>query len=301
MNGSSATDLVGGEAHHQVAAVVGGALHRLLHHRLADVVEHDVDAAVVGLGEHDLGEVGVVVVDRDVGAELAAELRPSRRCPAVANTRAPACFASWIAAEPEPPAAAWMSTLSPGLQLGAVEEPEPREVEREVERGRVRERDRRRACRTPRRPGRSRTRRSRRARPSASRRRGDPATRSAPSPHASTTPMTSMPGLYGSSGRTIMLPPVMRSRSLRLSGIACTRTRTSPASGVGHGTSSSWSASCGRSVLVGAPRAHRPGLAFHAVDPSTPGHECARVRRPAAPRRGRCRSPRRAARDPRRS
>ena len=45
---------------------------------------------------------------------------------------------------------------------------------------------------------------------------------SVPAPHASTTPMTSMPGLYGSSGRTIMLPPVMRSRSLRLNGIACT-------------------------------------------------------------------------------
>ena len=55
-------------------------------------------------------------------------------------------------------------------------------------------------------------------------------------------PITSMPGLYGNSGRTIMLPPVMRSRSFRFSGIACTRTRTSPASGLGIGTSSSTSA-----------------------------------------------------------
>ena len=67
-------DLVRREAHHQVAAVVRGALHRLLHHRFADVVEHDVDASVAGLREHDLGEVGVVVVDRDVGAEVAAQL-----------------------------------------------------------------------------------------------------------------------------------------------------------------------------------------------------------------------------------
>ena len=73
-----------------------------------------------------------------------------------------------------------------------------------------------------------------------------PCQSSAPSPHASTTPMTSIPGLYGSSGRTIMLPPVMRSRSLRLNGIACTRTRSSPASGSGMGTVSSLSTSVGR-------------------------------------------------------
>src|SRR5207248_176775 len=52
-------------------------------------------------------------------------------------------------------------------------------------------------------------------------------------------------GLYGNSGSTIMFPPVMRSRSLRFSGMAWTRTRTSPASGTGMATVSSWSASRG--------------------------------------------------------
>src|SRR5690348_14645682 len=43
-----------------------------------------------------------------------------------------------------------------------------------------------------------------------------------------------------------MLPPVIRSRSFRLSGIACTRIRTSPACGVGIGTVSSFNTSVGR-------------------------------------------------------
>src|SRR5580693_9093115 len=44
-----------------------------------------------------------------------------------------------------------------------------------------------------------------------------------------------------------MFPPVIRSRSLRLSGMACARTLTSPASGAGTGTVSS------RSTSTGAP------------------------------------------------
>src|SRR4051812_22832092 len=43
-----------------------------------------------------------------------------------------------------------------------------------------------------------------------------------------------------------MLPPLIRSRSLRLSGTACTRTRTSPASGAGTGTVSRRSTAVGR-------------------------------------------------------
>ena len=135
------------------------------------------------------------------------------------------------------------------LQVGAVVEPEPREVKREVERGGVGERNR--------------LRHVERGHDRADRVLGEAAVRtlghrddvpaghdSAPAPHASTMPITSMPGLYGRSGRTIMLPPLMRSRSLRLSGIACTRTRTSPASGSGTGTSSSRSTSVGRSPYV---------------------------------------------------
>src|SRR3954469_20951152 len=68
---------------------------------------------------------------------------------------------------------------------------------------------------------------------------------SAPAPQPSTTPMTSIPGLYGNSGRTAMLPPLIRSRSLRLSGMASTRTRTSPASGSGLSTVSNRSTSRG--------------------------------------------------------
>jgi hypothetical protein len=55
-----------------------------------------------------------------------------------------------------------------------------------------------------------------------------------------------MPGLYGNSGRTIMLPPVIRSRSFKLNGIACTLTRNLPASGSGTGTVSSRRTSVGR-------------------------------------------------------
>ena len=65
--------LVGGKTHHQIAPVVLGAFHRLLHDGLADIVEHDVDSLVGGLAEHDLREVRRVVVDRDVRAQVPAE------------------------------------------------------------------------------------------------------------------------------------------------------------------------------------------------------------------------------------
>jgi len=64
-----------GEAHHQIAAVVGEAAHGLLHDRLPDVVEDDVDAAIAGLVEDDLREVLLFVVDGHVGAEIAAQLQ----------------------------------------------------------------------------------------------------------------------------------------------------------------------------------------------------------------------------------
>src|SRR5579862_4011358 len=72
-----------------------------------------------------------------------------------------------------------------------------------------------------------------------------PSRLSAPGPHDSTIPKVSMPGPYGRSTRTAMLTPVTRSRSLRLSGIACTRTRTSPGPGSGTSTSSMPSTSAG--------------------------------------------------------
>ena len=66
-----------------------------------------------------------------------------------------------------------------------------------------------------------------------------------------------MPGLYGRSGSTIMLPPMTRSRSLRLSGAAWTRTRTSPGSGLGNRHRVEMERLVRRSVVVGAPRPHR--------------------------------------------
>ena len=41
---------------------------------------------------------------------------------AVANTVAPAAFASWIAARPTPPAPAWTSTVSPGREVAELEQ-----------------------------------------------------------------------------------------------------------------------------------------------------------------------------------
>ena len=161
--------------------------------------------------------------------------------PAVANTFAPACLASWIAADPDPPAAAWINTLSPACSSARSKRPSHARwngkysaaasgsgiasgISNAETTGQIAY-----SANPPCAPFGIATTRL-------------PSHVPAPSPHASTMPITSMPGLYGSSGRTIMLPPVMRSRSFRFSGIACTRTRTSPASGLGIGTSSSTSA-----------------------------------------------------------
>jgi len=75
--------------------------------------------------------------------------------------------------------------------------------------------------------------------------------------------MTSIPGLYGRSGRTIMLPPVMRSRSFRLSGIACARTLTSPSPGSGISTRSSFNA------VSGAPYSWFARLSWSFAGPSS--------------------------------
>ncbi len=54
---------------------------------------------------------------------MCASSRPSPRSTshlpslAVANTSAPRCFATWIAAMPTPPAPAWTRTFSPGRTL----------------------------------------------------------------------------------------------------------------------------------------------------------------------------------------
>ena len=63
------------EAGEDVAAVERHAPERLQRHVAAHRVERDVDAAAVGRVEHRLHEVGLPVVDRELGAELAAQLR----------------------------------------------------------------------------------------------------------------------------------------------------------------------------------------------------------------------------------
>ena len=133
--------LVGREAHHEVATVVRRALHGCVHHRLTNVVEDHIDAAVLRLGKHNLGEVVVGVVDRYVGTEFATQ----RDLLVGAGRR-------------EHPGARVDRELDRGRsgtsgrgvdqyrlsssELGAVEEPEPREMKREVQRSGVGKRDR---------------------------------------------------------------------------------------------------------------------------------------------------------------
>ena len=119
----------------------GEALHRGLHHGFADVVEDDIDTTIAGRLEHDGGEVGVVVVDRDVGAELAAP----RDLLVGAGGREDA-RAGVLRELDRRRAGATGGRVDQHaltrLQLRAVEQPEPGQVEREVERGCVGERDR---------------------------------------------------------------------------------------------------------------------------------------------------------------
>jgi hypothetical protein len=79
--------------------------------------------------------------------------------------------------------------------------------------------------------------------------------------------MTSMPGVTGSSGRTIMFWPFTRSMSFKFSGIAWTRTRSSPGPGSGTGISSRVSALVGsaphswtRQARMDSERSLGPGM-----------------------------------------
>ena len=100
------------EAGEDVAAVERHAPERLQRHVAAHRVERDVDAAAVGRVEHRFHEVGFPVVDRELGAELEAQLRLLGRSRGREHAR-PACTPSWSAAEPAPPAPAWTSSVSP--------------------------------------------------------------------------------------------------------------------------------------------------------------------------------------------
>jgi len=132
--------LVGREAHHEVAPVVGEAAHGLLHHRGTDVVEDDVDATALGRVEDELREVGLRVVDRDLRAELAAE----RHLLGGAGGReyARALVDGELDGGRAGAAGAGVDEHAlTGAQVGAVEETEPGEVEGEVERSRIGQRN----------------------------------------------------------------------------------------------------------------------------------------------------------------
>ena len=72
-----------------------------------------------------------------------------------------------------------------------------------------------------------------------------PSQLSVPGPQAATTPIVSIPGVTGSSGRTIMFLPFTRSMSFRLSGMPWARTSSSPGPGTGSGMRSSFIAIVG--------------------------------------------------------
>ena len=185
MNGSSATDLVRREAHHQVAAVVRGAAHRLLHHASPTLSNTTSTPRLPVCLEHDGREVGLGVVDRDVGAELAAQ----RHLLVGARGREHARAAVHGELDRRRSRAARRRRGSARSR---------RLAGRRGRRGRARRggtgstaRPRRaaescRASRTPTRPGRSRTRRSRRCAPFGIATTRRPCHASAPAPHAST-------------------------------------------------------------------------------------------------------------------
>ena len=97
----------------------------------ADRVDDEIDAAPAGDRAHLVDPVVVRVVHAVVEPELLQTRSSRSSLDAVAITVAPARFASWIAAMPTPPAPAWISTVSPGLQVTELEQAVVRGAERD--------------------------------------------------------------------------------------------------------------------------------------------------------------------------
>ena len=89
----------------------------------ADVLDHDVDALLVGEPLALCNEVLRRVVDDLVGAELACARSAFSSVLVVVMTRAPSIFAIWIAALDTPLPAACTSTVWPGRDLGPCARP----------------------------------------------------------------------------------------------------------------------------------------------------------------------------------
>ena len=87
-------------------------------------IEHHVDAAPAGHPEELLLEVQAAGVTDVVVVEAHRAQRVPLGRLAVVNTSRPQCRASWTAARPTPPVAAWISTDCPGLHVGEVAQPE---------------------------------------------------------------------------------------------------------------------------------------------------------------------------------
>jgi hypothetical protein len=132
--------LVGCEAHHEVAAIVRNALHGVRHHGQPDGVEDDVYASAVGFVEDDLREARLAVVDRDVRTQLAAQLELRLG----ARRREDPC-ADVLGRLDRSGAGASRGRMDQNalaaLEVCAIEEAEPGQMEREVERRRIRQRD----------------------------------------------------------------------------------------------------------------------------------------------------------------
>ena len=147
-------------------------------------------------------KTSLAVVDRDVGAEFAAERRPCAGVPAVAKTRAPRWCASWIAIVPMP-----LVPPCTRRRLAGLQPPEPRAEHhrpdgagRLGQRRRIHERDAGRDGHAAGRPARRPARRSRRRRAGRTPR-PRPASRSPPSPSAAIVPEHSMPEVRRRAGR----------------------------------------------------------------------------------------------------
>ncbi len=184
----------GCEPGEDVAAVERHAPERLQRHVAAHRVERDVDAAAVGRVEHRLDEIGVAVVDRDLGAELEAQLGLVGRARGREHACAPV-HAELQRGGTGPACSRVDEQGLAGLHPGPFVEREPREMERHEDRGRLglghvgRHLERHRRGRDRRTP------RSRRTRPTGSRPPACRATLRAPAPQSSTIPSTSMPGM----------------------------------------------------------------------------------------------------------
>ena len=138
---SSSASMPDAKPGEHVSAAERHAAERARRDVAADGVERDVDAAAARRLERGVDEVGGAGVDRRRRRRAARRSAPSRPNRPARSPWRPRPRRSCTAAEPTPPAAAWMSTVSPCGTPAAHVERQRREVERHEDRGRVGQRD----------------------------------------------------------------------------------------------------------------------------------------------------------------